>query len=104
MGSYDAIRVYLWAGMTDSATADAQNCLGALPAMARYLNAFVTAHAGGCGGVVVNANGPVGFSAGTQSITPTFLRILCVVVPFSLLFARPGRTASETSEFSQLRS
>src|SRR5258708_4250926 len=36
---YDAIRVYLWAGMLDPATRDRDAVLKALPGMARYLRA-----------------------------------------------------------------
>ncbi len=64
LGSYDAIRVYLWAGMLDSATQDRDAVLQALPGMARYLhtNAIPPSQVKP-DGTVANAKSPVGFSA-----------------------------------------
>ncbi len=63
-GSYDAIRVYLWAGMTDSATPQAKNCLAAIPGMAAYLRRQLLPPAAvNAKGAVVDPGSPVGFSA-----------------------------------------
>ena len=63
-GSYDAIRVYLWAGMLDSGTAERDSILKALSGMARYLhtNAVPPAKVKSDGGVE-DPKSPVGFSA-----------------------------------------
>lgn len=64
VGSYDAIRVYLWAGMTDPGTAQARQSLDAVPAMAKYLAAQIVPPAKvGVNGAVESADGPIGFSA-----------------------------------------
>jgi len=62
-GSYDAIRVYLWAGMLDPATSGTDEILKAIPGMARYLrtNAVPPAKVT-VDGTIVDAKGPVGFS------------------------------------------
>jgi endoglucanase len=63
-GSYDAIRVYLWAGMLDRTTPAQGGLLEALSGMARYLktNAVPPSEIKP-DGTVVNAKSPVGFSA-----------------------------------------
>jgi endoglucanase len=62
-GSYDAIRVYLWAGMTSSLTPGSQQTVAALPGMAKYLRSSTTPPAQVDGnGVIVDSRGPVGFS------------------------------------------
>lgn len=67
VGSYDAIRVYLWLGIADPATPGEHEMLQSLPAMAKYLNTpgapplEVDAK-----GSVVRENGPVGFSAAVE--------------------------------------
>ena len=63
-GSYDAIRVYLWAGMLDPRTAERDSILKALSGMARYLhtNAVPPAKVKPEGGVE-DPKSPVGFSA-----------------------------------------
>ena len=64
LGSYDAIRVYLWTGMADRGTPQESTCMDAISGMARYLKtallppARVDEH-----GMVVDADGTVGFSA-----------------------------------------
>jgi endoglucanase len=64
LGSYDAIRVYLWAGMSDHSTPGQQECMDAISGMAAYLKtqllppAKVDDH-----GQVAAADGTVGFSA-----------------------------------------
>lgn len=63
-GSFDAIRVYLWAGMTNPATPGAKTARSALWGMSRYLEEHmlppqdVTS-----AGHVLKPDGPVGFSA-----------------------------------------
>jgi endo-1,4-beta-D-glucanase Y len=64
VGSYDAIRVYLWAGMLDPATLNRDPLLQALQGMVRSLKANVTPPAKVTGdGRVDDPKGPVGFSA-----------------------------------------
>lgn len=64
LGSYDAIRVYLWAGMLDPQTPGRDAVLQALPGMARYLRANGGPPAKvGRNGIVTDATSPVGFRA-----------------------------------------
>jgi endoglucanase len=64
VGSYDAIRVYLWAGMLDPATADRDTLLSALSGMREYLRANDRPPAKvKQDGNVEDPRGPVGFSA-----------------------------------------
>ena len=42
MGSYDAIRVYLWLGLADQKTPGVKRAMAGLPAMALYMNAHLT--------------------------------------------------------------
>jgi endoglucanase len=64
IGSYDAIRVYLWAGLLDAATPGRDALLGTLSGMAQYLRANRTPPAKVRGdGTIEDAKGPVGFSA-----------------------------------------
>ena len=64
VGSYDAIRVYLWAGMADSASAGSRALLEALDGMEAYLGSHaVPPERVASDGSAVGANGPVGFSA-----------------------------------------
>jgi endoglucanase len=64
VGSYDAIRVYLWAGLTDSGSALRAEILSAVPAMGAYLAEHdappekVSDH-----GIPMAQDGSVGFSA-----------------------------------------
>jgi len=64
VGSYDAIRVYLWAGMLDPATPHRDDMLKPLAGMAGYLrtNAIPPAKVRPDGSVG-DPKGPVGFSA-----------------------------------------
>ena len=63
LGSYDAIRVYLWAGMTNTMTPGVGKTVAALPGMAKYLASRATPPAQvDDNGVIVDANSPVGFS------------------------------------------
>jgi len=63
-GSYDAIRVYLWAGMIDPADPSRKLILDAVPALSGYLaNHDAPPEKVGDQGVPVAQDGPVGFSA-----------------------------------------
>src|SRR5215469_1012472 len=63
-GSYDAIRVYLWAGLLDPASAGRAEILKSLPGMARILHTNPVPPARvKPDGTVLDAKGPVGFSA-----------------------------------------
>lgn len=71
IGSYDAIRVYLWLGMADRATAAVQESLPEIGGMANYLKAHVTPPLQVDGtGKVINESGTTGFSA---AVTPYLL-------------------------------
>jgi endo-1,4-beta-D-glucanase Y len=64
VGSYDAIRIYLWAGLLDAATPGRDAILSALPGIITCLRSSnVPPEKIGMDGSVVNQNGPVGFSA-----------------------------------------
>ncbi|MGH9599705.1 MAG: glycosyl hydrolase family 8, partial [Terracidiphilus sp.] len=63
-GSYDAIRVYLWAGMIDPAGKLRQEILNAIPAMSVYLtNHGAPPDKVSDQGIPSGQDGPVGFSA-----------------------------------------
>ena len=64
MSSYDAIRVYLWAGITDAATPGCKETLDSLRGMLNHLRsaAFPAAEILP-NGSVLNAQSPIGFSA-----------------------------------------
>lgn len=63
-GSYDAIRVYLWAGMLDRHDPAQARLLNAVPAMAGYLATHdLPPEKVSEGGIPVAQDGPVGFSA-----------------------------------------
>jgi endo-1,4-beta-D-glucanase Y len=64
IGSYEAIRVYLWAGMLDPDTPEREDLLKALSGMARCLRSTAIPPAKiKQDGTVEDPNGPVGFSA-----------------------------------------
>jgi endoglucanase len=64
MGSYDAIRVYLWAGMLDGKSPTRPELLGAVPGMSAYLaNHDSPPEKVSDLGVPMAQDGPVGFSA-----------------------------------------
>ena len=64
VGSYDAIRVYLWLGIADPATPGLKQLLADTSGMAGYLHTHVTPPLQvGPDGTIVNAAAPVGFSA-----------------------------------------
>jgi endo-1,4-beta-D-glucanase Y len=63
-GSYDAIRVYLWAGMTDSKSATRPRILNAVPAMAAYLaHHDAPPERVSDQGIPLEKEAPIGFSA-----------------------------------------
>jgi endoglucanase len=63
-GSYDAIRVYLWAGMIDSHDSSRTMILQAVPAMSGYLaNHDAPPEKVSDQGIPLEQDGPVGFSA-----------------------------------------
>ncbi len=64
VGSYDAIRVYLWLGMTDEALPGLSALLAQLPSMANYLSKeLIPPGSVNAEGVVVDKSAPPGFSA-----------------------------------------
>jgi endoglucanase len=64
VGSYEAIRVYLWLGIADPDTRRVQSLLSRVPAMANYLASHLTPpQLVDAQGKIVNADGPAGFSA-----------------------------------------
>ncbi len=64
LGSYDAIRVYLWLGLSDSSTPGLKSLLGATSGMAAYLKTHVTPpHKVDGQGIPISVDAPVGFSA-----------------------------------------
>lgn len=64
VGSYDAIRVYLWLGIADPATPEIKSLLPLAPGMAAYLKGhLVPPEQVDYAGRVVSPNGPPGFSA-----------------------------------------
>lgn len=67
-GSYDAIRVYLWAGMMNRRDPGRQQILNAVPAMSGYLaNHDAPPQKVSDRGIPVEEDGPVGFSAAVLS-------------------------------------
>jgi endoglucanase len=63
-GSYDAIRVYLWAGMIDGSSSLRAQVLGAIPAMSVYLASHdAPPEKISDQGIPLAQDGPVGFSA-----------------------------------------
>jgi endoglucanase len=64
MGAYDAIRVYLWAGMLDGSGKTREEILSAVPAMSAYLgNHDAPPEKVSDQGIPLAQDGPVGFSA-----------------------------------------
>jgi endo-1,4-beta-D-glucanase Y len=64
VGGYDAIRVYLWAGMIDAKNPRRSDVLGAVPAMSAYLaDHDAPPEKISAQGVPLAQDGPVGFSA-----------------------------------------
>ena len=68
VGSYDAIRVYLWMGIADPNTPGVRESLHAMTGMAKYLQTNeVPPRSVDATGAVVDADGPAGFSAAVIS-------------------------------------
>ena len=66
LGSYDAIRVYLWAGMTDGVGRTRTDLEGSISGMAAYLSSHpVPPEKISDQGIPMEGDGPVGFSAAT---------------------------------------
>ncbi len=64
IGSYDAIRVYLWLGISDPETPGVRELLAKTPGMAVYLKKHIAPpEKVDSNGMVVSPNGPPGFSA-----------------------------------------
>ncbi len=88
VGSYDAIRVYLWAGLLDPATPQREAMLKALSGMARYLHSNpVPPSKVKPDGSVEDSKSPVGFSA--------------ALVPF---FSALGEKNLEDEQMARVRS
>ncbi|HEY2468669.1 MAG TPA: cellulose synthase complex periplasmic endoglucanase BcsZ [Terracidiphilus sp.] len=102
IGSYDAIRVYLWAGMLDKSTKDRDALLKSLSGMANYLrtNAIPPAKVRP-DGTIEDAKGPVGFSAALLPFAMTLnddqfrnqqmSRVQSELKPQTGLFGAPAR-------------
>ena len=64
VGSYDAIRVYLWLGISDSSTPGIRQLLAAVPGMAAYLKGHnLPPESVDANGRTISLNAPPGFSA-----------------------------------------
>jgi endo-1,4-beta-D-glucanase Y len=90
-GSYDAIRVYLWAGMMDSGGTMRAEVLSDLPAMSVYLgNHYAPPERVSDQGIPLAQDGPVGFSA--------------AVLPYLRAFPDLSRlSAQQTVRMSRMR-
>jgi len=90
-GGYDAIRVYLWAGMLDGSGKVRENVLNAIPAMSVYLaNHDAPPEKVSDQGIPLEQDGPVGFSA--------------AVLPYLRAFPDLGKlSAQQTIRMSQQR-
>jgi endoglucanase len=91
VGSYDAIRVYLWAGMLDGGGRTRDEVLGAVPGMSVYLaNHDAPPEKVSDQGIPLEQDGPVGFSA--------------AVLPYLRAFAGLGKaSARQTIRMSAMR-
>jgi endoglucanase len=88
LGSYDAIRVYLWAGMVDRSTPGRDALLTTLPGMVNWLRANSVPPAKvNPDGSVADPRGPIGFSA--------------ALLPY---LSALGETALEQSQLARVRS
>jgi endoglucanase len=74
-GSYDAIRVYLWAGMMDGGGTQRSRVLSAVPAMSVYLATHdAPPEKVSDQGIPLAQDGPVGFSAAVLTYLRAFPR------------------------------
>lgn len=101
IGSYDAIRVYLWLGIADPDTRGVHALLGKVPGMANYLKSHVTPpEKVDSNGKIISPNGPPGFSAavypylqalGMNSLAKAQIdRLAAAQDPTSGLYGRDG--------------
>jgi endoglucanase len=89
-GGYDAIRVYLWAGMLDPRTPQRAAILNALSGMRTYVVAHGTPPERiAADGSVISAGAPVGFSA--------------AVIPFLMATGETGAAQIQTNRLDQER-
>jgi endo-1,4-beta-D-glucanase Y len=100
IGSYDAIRVYLWAGLTHPETKWHAQILDAIPGMADYLAKHgVPPEQIDSAGMIVGVNGPVGFSAALlpylhakdakSALAAQSARVMVNIDPATNLYIRP---------------
>jgi endo-1,4-beta-D-glucanase Y len=89
IGSYDAIRVYLWAGIAPRSMAGAKAVLNAVPGMYMYLaNHPIPQLVVNAAGTVANADGGVGFSA--------------AVLPYLTAYGAKGPAAQQQNRMDAL--
>jgi endo-1,4-beta-D-glucanase Y len=102
LGSYDAIRVYLWAGLLHPATPGRDAMLKSISGMASHLrSAGVPPAKVQSDGSIDDPNGPVGFSAALLPYLAALgeselerqqrIRIISELDPRTGLFGKPGR-------------
>ena len=85
VGSYDAIRVYLWLGLSDRNTPELKPMFAATHGMAAYLGKSVTPPLSvNDSGAILSPNAPIGFSA---AVIP-YLRTLGLTTPERLQIDR----------------
>jgi endo-1,4-beta-D-glucanase Y len=90
IGSYDAIRVYLWLGIADPDTPGVRKLLSDVPGMATYLKThIVPPEQVDNNGRIINPNGPPGFSA--------------AVIPYLSALGMKGETKIQTERLSASR-
>lgn len=99
-GSYDAIRVYLWAGLTHPETTWRTQTLDAVPGMADYLATHgIPPERIDSAGMIVGGNAPVGFSAALLpylqamgaklALATQGARVMAQLDPVTNLYGRP---------------
>jgi endo-1,4-beta-D-glucanase Y len=102
IGSYDAVRVYLWAGLLDPSTPGRDAILSALPGMTTWLRSHAAPpEKVKSDGTVANPRGPVGFSAALlpflsaisekQLELTQLARVRSAFDPKTSLYGRPAR-------------
>lgn len=90
IGSYDAIRVYLWAGMTNTETSGAKASLAALHGMSDYLDRHAIPPE------KVNANGQVASDAGGIGFS-------AALMPYLSTLARPASLSAQQQRLEAQR-
>jgi endoglucanase len=99
-GSYDAIRVYLWAGLTHPETKWHAQILNAVPGMANYLATHgIPPEQINAAGMIVGADAPVGFSAALLpylgangaklALAAQSARVMAQIDPVTNLYVKP---------------